>query len=87
MCHNSAICASQFIDVCAGAANSTAKAGEMVNTKVQKLAKDVHAIDCSKEVALLLRLSKEAKKAAQVYVCVCQCMCVHAIDCSKEVAL
>jgi len=49
----------------------------MVNTKVQKLAKDVHAIDCSKEVALLLRLSKEARKAAQVCVCVCLCVSVY----------
>ena len=50
----------------ADAAHCVRKAGEVVLKKAQKLGHDVVGIDCSREVALLLRLGKDANKAGHM---------------------
>lgn len=50
----------------AAAADAVAKGGEQAVKKAQNLSKHLAVIDCSKQIAEVLRLGKEAKKAGQV---------------------
>lgn len=50
----------------ASAADAVSKAGEHVGKRTQNLTKRVSVIDCSKQLADLVRLAKEAKKCGQV---------------------